>query len=203
MFNCFSFSCGRPNFLIIPRCGAFAAGGGSNISAPVFGIVAIVLGAFIVGILATLIQTLVYDFILPIMWVENRRIIDGWRRLSPILNHNVKNLFLYLLLKIGLGVVALIGSVIVTMILSLVFLLIFVIIGGLIFMAAKAVGLSWDPLLITLAIIGGVLVLIGVNYVYNCFLLPIPVFFRAYSLLFLGSCDDRLVTLRREAVPPG
>ncbi len=189
--------------LIMGRYGTSAPGGGTNIPVVVFGIVAIVLGVLIVPILAVLIQTLVYDFILPIMYVENRRIIDGWQRFLPILKSNKKNLFLYLLLKIGLGIVALIGSIIVTIILSLVFLLIFAIIGLLIFLLAKAVGLSWNPLLITLAVTGGMLVIIGINYVYNCFLLPIPVFFRAYSLLFLGSCDDGLVTLRREAALPG
>jgi hypothetical protein len=146
----------------------------------------------IAGLLFFLIAFFVREFILPIMYKKKIGIMSGWKVFLGLLKKNIGEMILFILVKIGLSILA----VVISILLAIVGIIILLLIGGLTAL------LGWLIYAITPAaaklIILGILILIAIpififlGILFNLFFLPIPVFFRTFSINVLGSIDESL-----------
>jgi len=143
-------------------------------------------------ILFALASCLVYfvtrHFIVPIMVIENCRIKDAFRRMARIYEERTREIWLFLLVFLGLSIVGAIAMTLVTLsILVTVFLIALLVFGLFYFLIAfllKAKFVFW-----VLVVVGGVP--LGVAGLLALLMtgLPVAIFFRNFSLYFLTSLD--------------
>ncbi len=137
---------------------------------------------FVVAILFGLFWFFVYDFVVPIMYFKKQPFSPAWKHFKKIALKNKLEIFLYWLLKIVLGIGAGIMSLVVLLLIILVSLL-FVGLGVLMFLGLKALaGVMFATIIM---VILGVLFFLLWIYAISVVLVPIPAFFRIYSLEML------------------
>jgi hypothetical protein len=138
-------------------------------------------------IVAMLIEVLAKDFVVPVMAMENVRVLEGWRKLLLMLGAEKGACAGYVLMKIVLSI----GSAILFGILDVVaFLCLLIplgIAGVALFLLAKAAGFGWNVYTIGAAVILGVVALAAIFFVMGFVYAPGLVFFQSYALRFLGA----------------
>ncbi len=163
-------------------------------------IIIIVLGILkLLGLIltVTLITMFTTDFVQPIMIEEAKGVLSGWRKTIKLIKENLGQFIAYILIKLGMimftGMISFVISFIILFFLGLITL----IIGGgtlLGFIALTFVYPALETLLI-LVIILGIIVLIIIFWIMQLFTiiltLPIPVFYRCYSLYFLQKIQPK------------
>lgn len=153
-------------------------------------------------IVAALIALFARDFVVPVMALEKVGVIEGWRRLIPMLGAEKKAYAGYVLMKIVLVV----GSAILFGILTLIAVfLIFIpisIAGVGAYWFAKAEGMLWHFPAIAIAVVLGLMALAVILYVIAFISSPAMVFFQAYVIDFLGSRYPALGERLYPPVPP-
>jgi len=157
------------------------------------------LGIVLIFLLINLLTT---DFVLPIMYLKNRGIVSGWIYLKDLIKSNLSQFIVYILIKFFLGIVA---SIVILIISLIVYLpVIFLIIVMVVFFGVYANINTLDILstvstpLIILIFIVGIIVFFGLTYLITFITLPIPVFFRYYSIVFLNRIDPGQDMLKPE-----
>lgn len=127
------------------------------------------------------------DFLVPLMALENLGIVEGWRRLLPMLKAEKGPYTIYVLMKIVLAI----ASVVLYGILNVfLFLGFFIVVGVATFavvMAGKSGGLVWDVYTISAAATAGTVTLLGLFYLMALLYAPAAYFFQSFTLIFLGS----------------
>ncbi|MDD5111789.1 MAG: hypothetical protein PHG85_04545 [Candidatus Altiarchaeota archaeon] len=138
------------------------------------------------------------DFAIAFVYSERRGVLDGWRRLWALIKGNAKQFIVYIVVKVAVGIIAGIASMIiglVILVISLLILAAFALGAGLI-VAGIAVALNIDKSALMILVIPAVLIaiayFIAVGYLTILLTLPIPVFFRNYSLLFLQRIEPSI-----------
>lgn len=188
--------------LLAWRTGIFSSPGDHIFFLVTGGFFLLFVGLFL--ILASALTTVfVKDFVVPVMALEDRGVMDGWRRVLPILAAEKGAFTIYVLMKIGLAI----GSAILFGIVNVLVLLALIIPVGLlavvVVLGAAAMGLTWNTLTICGAVLVGGVFLMALIYVMSFISAPSMVFFQSYSLHFLGSRYPRLdVELARTVPPP-
>ncbi len=133
------------------------------------------------------------------MALENVRVLDGWRRLLPILRAAKKDSAGYVLMKI----VLVIGSAIVFGVLTFLALLVLLVPLGVVgvgsYFLARAEGWTWNLTTISACVVLGGLALSLILYVVAFVSTPAMVFFQSYTNHFLGS---RYPALGARVFPP-
>ena len=138
-------------------------------------------------VLATmLIAAVAKDFVVPLMALENLRVLEGWRRLLPLLAVEKWAYAGYVLMKIVLAVGSAILFGIINLIVFLIVFIVFGIAGAALLLGGKAVGLEWNFYTIAAAVLAGGVVLAGLLYVISFVSSPAVVFFQAYALHFFS-----------------
>ena len=139
-----------------------------------------ILAAVLVGLVAK-------DFVVPVMALEKRRVLDAWGRLLPMLRADVGGYLVYVLMKFILAIVSAVVFGILNIIVTLHLLLPVGILGGVLFLLGKLIGLTWSPWLTGLTglmgLVGAAVIIYAVAFVST----PAMVFFQAYTLHFFGS----------------
>lgn len=192
---------GGPVFLAW-RAGVFTNPGDHILFLVAGGFFLLFLGLFLI-VASALTTVFAKDFVVPVMALENRGVLDGWRRVLPMLSTEKGAFTLYVLMKIGLAM----GSAILFGIIN-VFVLIGLIIplglvGVVVVLGGAAMGLTWTTLTICAAVLVGGVFLMLLIYVMSFISAPAMVFFQSYSLHFFGSRYPRLdIELARTAPPP-
>ena len=139
------------------------AGGGPHI-VPVFGFVMIGLAVLIIGIAFTLVHKFTTDFVVPIMFLRTTSCTAGWREFLALLSVNKARFVLYILFQIVIAItVGIIGATIACLFSCL-------------FMCLTC-GIACLLMLPPLCL--------GYGYIITVLLLPLSVFTRAYSILYL------------------
>jgi hypothetical protein len=143
-------------------------------------LLAVLLGTAIAGLFAK-------DFVVPVMAMENLDVLDGWRRVLPMLSAERMSYVGYVLMKIVLAV----GTAIIFGILYLLAILLALIpmgiLGGAVYLLARAAGLTWTLTTMSLAVILGGAAVFFIVYVIAFISAPAMVFFQSYTLHFFGS----------------
>jgi hypothetical protein len=158
-------------------------------------LLAVLLCTAVVGLFAK-------DFVVPVMAMENLGVLDGWRRVLPMLGDEKMSYAGYVLMKIVLAV----GSAIIFGIINLVALLMMLIPIGILGVAAyffaKAAGLTWTLATMSLVVIAGGAVVFLIFYVIAFISAPAMVFFQSYALHFFGSRYPALGAVLFPPPPP-
>jgi hypothetical protein len=161
------------------------------------------LGWLLVNALADLFAR---DFVVPLMALEDVRVLSAWGRFFSILGAEKGAFTGYVLMKIVLAI----GSAILFGIAGLIALLVSLIplglVGVVVWLLVSSLGLSWNLYTVGLAVMGFIVALGAVLWVVSFVYVPGLVFFQAYALRFLGSrhagLDAVLNPPAPEAVPP-
>ncbi|HUA14973.1 MAG TPA: hypothetical protein VMG31_06730 [Verrucomicrobiae bacterium] len=167
---------------------------------------AFVFAAFLVFIVATsLILVLTKDFVIPQMALENIDVMEGWRRLWPMMKAEKGAYAAYIVMKIVLAIVAAILTGIATVILGVIIAIPSMMLGLLAVITGKSAGLTWNIETIALAVAIGLILLSIFLYLVSLVYVPAIVFFPAYSLYFFaGRYPPLQAVLYPPAVgPPG
>ncbi len=187
----------------IPAGFAFALGW---FSAPREHILGLVLGGILVFFLmsiflvaAAVIQVLTKDFVVPQMALEGIGVIEGWRRLWPMMRVERGGYAVYVLMKIVLALGAGIVIGLVSIILALVVAIPTVGLGIVAALTGKTAGLTWNAFTITLAVVVGCILLAAFLYLLALISVPAIVFFPAYAIYFFA---PRYRTLSLVLYPP-
>jgi hypothetical protein len=139
---------------------------------------------FIVG---AVIGLFAKDFCVPIMAMENVRVLDAWRRLFPMLAAEKMAYAGYVLMKIVLAMGNAIIVGIATILIFLVLLIPLGIAALIIFFGGKAMGLTFNAATISILVVLGGVILAGLIYLMALINTAPMVFFQSYVLHFLGS----------------
>ena len=156
-------------------------------------ILALVLGGIVLFfvlvvffIAAALVHVLIKDFVVPQMALEGIGVMEGWRRLWPMLQSEKGGYAGYIGMKIVLTIGAGIVIGIVSVILALLFVLpVAAVAMGAIF-AGHSAGLTWNAYTITMAVVAGCIVFAILMYLLAMISVPVIVFFPAYSIYFFA-----------------
>ncbi len=164
---------------------------------------AVLLALFVgVVILVALVSLFAKDFVVPVMALESRGAMDGWRRVLPVMGREKGAFAVYVLMKILLAI----GSALLFGIIDFLVILMFIIpvgiLGVAIFFLAKGAGLGWNPVTVGFVIVAGGAVLFLLLYLISIVSLPAMVFFQAYSLYFYGARYDLLGLALSPPPPP-
>jgi hypothetical protein len=181
--------------------GAAAFGGAGSGFAGVF-LVVVAVAIFIFVLLAIILfMVFVNDFAVPVMYARGCGIIDGIGEAFSILSANFWQFVVFLLLSVALGVV----SFIVIFVVSLVFLIVELPLG-----VAMVLGMAYleqatmTPALMMMVVAGFIalfIIQLVIKYLITLVTLPISVFFRYYSLVFLKRVDPTLDLFRKTEEP--
>jgi hypothetical protein len=174
-----------------------ARGTGAPSPAPV--LLAMVYGigmTLVLAIAAGLIGAMTRDFVLPIMYLRRIGTLDGWRHFWPILCGNKTGFVIYFLLKIALGIAAgmagLIGGCLGIAVAAIPLAAIGALGCGLVLLLGIT---AWQWWFLAVLIPVGVALILLLGYWITCVLLPIPVYFQAYALKYLGFAQPELETI--------
>jgi hypothetical protein len=149
-----------------------------------------------------LISSLLADFILPSLALENTGLKEAFRRMAQLIRREPGEFAVFVLLKIGLGLAAYMGSIFVW---EIVFLLASLIVGGVVFGVGFLLHLAGVPqiLLIVIGIfIAVVWYVFALLYSMVLAIGPGFTFLEAYSLYFLGGRYPMLGDLLDQSTPP-
>jgi hypothetical protein len=155
-------------------------------------------------ILIAVIHVLIKDFVVPQMALEHIGVLEGWRRLWPMMKAEKGGYAVYIGMKIVLAIGASIIIGILTVILGLFIVIPSVLIAVLAAATGKSAGLTWDVYTITLAVVIGCLLFAGFMYLIAFISVPVIVFFPAYSIYFFAPRYPALsvALYGRPAAPP-
>jgi hypothetical protein len=159
------------------------------------GVILLIGAVLIFALLAAAVQVLARDFLVPIMALEGLGFADGWSRLLALIRPEPGKFVVYLLLKLVLAIVAaiLFGIVSVIPILAIVVPVVTAVLLG------KSAGLAWSVTTISLAVIFGTMLLLGLIYLIALVSVPAIVFFPAFSIYFFASRYPNLASLLNPA----
>jgi hypothetical protein len=136
---------------------------------------------------AAAIHVLTKDFVVPQMALEGIGVIEGWRRLWPMMQVEQGGYAVYLLMKIVLAIGAGIVIGIVSVILALVVAIPTVLLGIVAAITGKTAGLTWNAFTITVAVVAGSILLAAFLYLVSLLAVPAIVFFPAYAIYFFAA----------------
>jgi hypothetical protein len=141
------------------------------------------------------------DFVVPQMALEGIGVMEGWRRLWPMIQMEKGAYAVYVVMKIGLAIGAAIVVGIASAILVVVLAVPAVAVALAAVLAGKTAGLSWTVFTITAAVVAVCILFAVLLYLVSLVSVPVIVFFPAYAMYFFAARYRPLtVALYRE--PP-
>jgi hypothetical protein len=156
---------------------------------------------FVIAVATAVIVTLMKDFVVPQMALENINASEAWRRLWQMMQADTGAYVAYIVMKIVLAIVAAILIAIVTVIVGVFLVVPTVAFSILAIITGKSAGLSWNAETITLAIVVAAVVLGVFLYLVSLISVPAIVFFPAYSMYFFAGRYPRLAAVLYPAAP--
>ena len=150
---------------------------------------------FVFMVLVIGITVLTKDFVVPQMALENISAMEGWRRLWAMMKAEARGYAGYLGLKLllAVGTAVVLGIAVLLVVLAL-----FIPFGGVsvaAILGGRAIGLSWNALTLSVAIVAVCLVLAACIYAALLVTVPSIVFFPAYAYYFFASRYEPLNAL--------
>jgi hypothetical protein len=161
----------------------------------VLAIMAVIFLTLTIALAVGVLMALTRDLVLPVMYVRNLRIMGAWSVVWPLVKADLGGVVVYLLLKVALGIVAGIAGLIVGIVGFVAVTVPLALLAMVVYLTAEALQLAWSWYWLLVIIPAGTVALVGIAYLINLLLLPIPVFFQAYALKYLGFLDESLATL--------
>lgn len=190
----------------IPALFAYAMGW---FNAPSEHVLALVLGGIVVFFLvvvffvaAAVIYVLTKDFVVPQMALEGVGVVEGWRRLWPMVQGEKGGYAVYVGMKIVLAIGAGIAIGLVSVIVVLLVAIPVAALGFAVVYAGKSAGLIWNVFTITIAVVVGCILFAAFLYLVALISVPAIVFFPAYSIYFFAPRYRALSLMLYPPPPP-
>ncbi|MGB8062578.1 MAG: hypothetical protein WCF26_11830 [Candidatus Sulfotelmatobacter sp.] len=127
------------------------------------------------------------DFVVPQMALEGIGVLEGWRRLWPMIQMEKGAYALYVIMKIGLAIGAGIVVGIASAILVVVLAVPAVAVALAAVFAGKTAGLSWTVFTVTAAVVAVCILFAVLFYLVSLVSVPVIVFFPAYAMYFFAA----------------
>jgi hypothetical protein len=168
----------------------------------------IVIAAVLILLVATFfitafaISILTKDFVVPQMALEQVGVVEGWQRLWLMLLSEKGGYAAYIGLKIVLTIAAAIAVGIAAFVFVLALLIPFGLVALAFVLSARAIGIGWNLLTISVAILAGCIVLAALIFGVLLISVPTVVFFPAYSIYFFAARFPALSTVVYPSTPP-
>jgi hypothetical protein len=142
------------------------------------------------------------DFVVPQMALEDIGVIEGWRRLWPMIQMEKGSYAVYVIIKIGLAIGAgiVVGIASAILVVALLFPAVAVAVAAVI--AGKTAGLSWTVLTVTAAVVAVCILLAVLFYLVSLVSVPVIVFFPAYAMYFFAARYRPLTVALYPEPPP-
>ncbi len=141
-----------------------------------------IIGFFIFAIAIGFLMFIVNDFLVPIMYLKNYGINEAWHHFKKIAGNKKTEILIYMLMKFVLGIASGIIALIYALFLlipGVILALVFVGIGIAMFFTLKLIG---DIVAVGLTAIYVTILIMFLIYLLNVLFVPIPAFFRIYSI---------------------
>lgn len=175
----------------IPAGFAFLAGWlkepGQHVLPLVLGGIFLFFAVMLFCLAAAVIQVMTKDFVVPQMALENIGVMEGWRRLWPMMQAEKGGYAGYFGMKIVMAIGAAMVVGIATLILGLIIAIPTVGLAILAVLTGKTAGLTWNAYTITLAVVVGCILFAVFMYLIALISVPVVVFFPAYSIYFFAA----------------
>lgn len=143
-------------------------------------------------ILLAVIGVFTHDFVVPIMYLRKIRVLEAWKILLALMRPNKLQFFLYILMKIGLGLASTMLLLIPGCLVCCCFFLpAIALIGGLGYLAFQ------HPLIWILVVPIALIALFIGSWLQQTIISPITVFFRTYPLIFLEGFGNEFVSINK------
>ncbi len=140
---------------------------------------------FVVAVLAGLVNSFTTMFVVPVMILEDRSVLDGWRRLWPTIRGQWKQYLAYavsaFVLSLVGGIVVFIGTALLVAVLLIPFGILFLVGFGLLTVA--------EPVGVGVLVLTGLLFALAAVVVAALVMAPVQSYLRYYALLVLGDVD--------------
>ncbi len=182
---------------MIGSIGLIASGDEAGLTAGIGSIVAVV-GLIVFALLLLLLgRALTEDFLVPAMYARRCGVVEGWSHVARAWQGSLGNVILFYLLKIALGIAAGIVTGIAGLVSTVLLVIPAISLGAIVALIVRAeipattAVLTFGGPAIVAIILGGTVY----AYLLNVVLLPVGVFFQAYSLSFVGRLDASLRTI--------
>jgi hypothetical protein len=164
----------------------FEGGGPGAIAA----IALLILPVFVVlGIAVGLVNGFTTVFVVPIMVLEDRNVLAGWRRLWPTITDQWQQYLAYVVASFFLSIVA---GILIALVVGVLALLLLIPFGILFAIGVALLVLVSEPLGIAALAIVGVLFGLTVLVVAALVGMPVQAYLRYYAMLVLGDVDPDL-----------
>ena len=136
------------------------------------------------------------------MALEQVGVVEGWQRLWLMLLSEKGGYAAYIGLKIVLTIAAAIAVGIAAFVFVLALLIPFGLVALAFVLSARAIGIGWNLLTISVAILAGCIVLAALIFGVLLISVPTVVFFPAYSIYFFAARFPALSTVVYPSTPP-
>jgi len=150
------------------------------------------------SIIALIIRVFVTDFVTVMMYYKQTGIKKAWADFIALSKANAGSVILYLLVKLGLSILSIFAFLILLLI-SILFLLVagggLALMGWLITVITPAAA---KPVMTIILLVLGVPLYAFLFLVTYTFFIPLPVFFRLFSMYFLASIEEPLDNLLKQ-----
>ena len=190
----------------VPAAFALSAGWFSPPRAHIFPLV--LTGILVFGLVALfflfagVVFVFTKDFVVPQMALEGIGVVEGWRRLWPMIQTEKGAYAVYVIMKIGLaigaGIVVGIGSAIMVVVLAVPA----VAVALAAVLAGKTAGLSWTVATISIVVVAGCMLFAVLLYLVSLVSVPVIVFFPAYAMYFFAARYRPLTVALYPEPPP-
>ncbi len=140
-------------------------------------------------LVAILIYLILYDFVLVVMFKDKIKIMQAWPRMITLLKAYPALMVKYVLIKIALGFCSGIITYIASLIGVIGLILPVGLVAGVFYIIYRLLPLALHLPYIILVVAIGVPVVAFLLYTLTCVYLPFAVFFRTFSLKFLGRLE--------------
>lgn len=191
-------------YLVFIKSGVFNHPTGSDVLQIIIGIIA--LGMLFLGIffIAAMIGLIVNDFVLIVMFKDKLKVMPAWGKAFAAIKHNKLDFFIYFLIKLGLSIVASIVYSVLSLAIAFGLLMVMMPIAIIIFGLYQLIPPGSGQVIYTTIFL--VLTLPPLAFLWYCLLcayLPIAVFFRAFSVKFMGRIAPEYNLFKLTAPPAG
>lgn len=152
----------------------------------ILGGIALFLVSAVFFVAAAVVHVLTKDFVVPQMALEDVGIIEGWRRLWPMIQVEKGGYAAYVVMKIVLAIVAGIITGIASFILILAIMIPAAAVGIAAVVGGKTAGLTWNVFTITAAVVAACVLFAIIMFLVSLISVPVIVFFPAYAMYFFA-----------------
>ncbi|MCU4800560.1 hypothetical protein OB920_09275 [Halobacteria archaeon HArc-gm2] len=159
--------------------------GAGGFAAPLAALFVLLPVVFVLAVVVGLVDSFTTNFVVPIMLLEDRAVLDGWRRLWPTIRTQWKQ---YLAYAVAAWILSLVGGVLIAVVAGILIAVLFVPFGILL---AVGIGLLsvFEPVGIAWLVVTGLLFGLAALVVALLVTVPVQTYLRYYALLVLGDVD--------------